>query len=137
MEAQRYTARKGDGGDHPRQDTTTLITGTRRAAAGSRGINEHPLRRTNPVPKEASNVWMSSIVSEKILLPLHRIGFQPEDVNQEKINIYLPTVDYFKAKYQIENIEVIGLLIGARGVIPKFFESFRKTFELLQTLLTS
>ncbi|KAJ4438047.1 hypothetical protein ANN_13986 [Periplaneta americana] len=30
---------------------------------------------------------------------------QPEDVNKEKINIYLPTVDYFKAKYQLENIE--------------------------------
>ncbi|KAJ4435327.1 hypothetical protein ANN_17937 [Periplaneta americana] len=59
---------------------------------------------------------------------------QPEDVSKEKINIYLPTVDYFKAKYQLEDIEVIGLLIGARGVIPKFFESFRKTFELPQTL---
>ncbi|KAJ4450375.1 hypothetical protein ANN_01796 [Periplaneta americana] len=59
---------------------------------------------------------------------------QPEDVNKEKINIYLPTVDYFKAKYQLEDIEVIGLLIGTRGVIPKFFESFRKTFELPQTL---
>ncbi|KAJ4438068.1 hypothetical protein ANN_14007 [Periplaneta americana] len=44
------------------------------------------------------------------------------------------TVDYFKAKYQVEDIEVIGLLIVARGVIPKFFESFRKTFELPQTL---
>ncbi|KAJ4427981.1 hypothetical protein ANN_23994 [Periplaneta americana] len=59
---------------------------------------------------------------------------QPEDVNKENINIYLPTVDYFKAKYQLEDIEVIGLLIGAHGVIPKFFESFRKTFELPQTL---
>ncbi|KAJ4441965.1 hypothetical protein ANN_11829 [Periplaneta americana] len=57
-------------------------------------------------------------------------------VNQEKINVYLPTVDYFKAKYQLQNIEVIGLLIGARGVIPKFFERFRKTFELPQTLTT-
>ncbi|KAJ4446798.1 hypothetical protein ANN_13496, partial [Periplaneta americana] len=59
---------------------------------------------------------------------------QPEDVNKEKINIYLPTVGYFKAKYQLEDIEMIGLLIGARGVIPKLFESFRKTFELPQTL---
>ncbi|KAJ4430144.1 hypothetical protein ANN_22354 [Periplaneta americana] len=59
---------------------------------------------------------------------------QPEDVNQENINIHLPTVDYFKAKYQLEDIEVTGLLIGARGVIPKFFERFRKTFELPQTL---
>ncbi|KAJ4450499.1 hypothetical protein ANN_01926 [Periplaneta americana] len=39
---------------------------------------------------------------------------QPEDANQEKINIYLLTVDYFKTKYQLEDIEVIGLLIGAR-----------------------
>ncbi|KAJ4441024.1 hypothetical protein ANN_10873, partial [Periplaneta americana] len=39
---------------------------------------------------------------------------QSEDVNKEKINIYLPTVDYFKAKYQLE--EVIGLLIGARDI---------------------
>ncbi|KAJ4445605.1 hypothetical protein ANN_12287 [Periplaneta americana] len=46
---------------------------------------------------------------------------QPEDVNKEKINIYLPTVDYFKAKYQLEDMKMIGLLIGARCVIPKFF----------------
>ncbi|KAJ4438369.1 hypothetical protein ANN_14311 [Periplaneta americana] len=31
---------------------------------------------------------------------------QPEDVNKEKINIYLPAVDYFKAKYQLEDIEL-------------------------------
>ncbi|KAJ4435410.1 hypothetical protein ANN_18025 [Periplaneta americana] len=29
---------------------------------------------------------------------------QPEDVNQEKINIYLPTVDYFKAKYSLKTL---------------------------------
>ncbi|KAJ4435449.1 hypothetical protein ANN_18064 [Periplaneta americana] len=57
-------------------------------------------------------------------------GNEPPGFLKAKINIYLPTVDYFKAKHQLENIEVIGLLIGARGVIPKFFESFRKAFEL-------
>ncbi|KAJ4443175.1 hypothetical protein ANN_04825 [Periplaneta americana] len=30
---------------------------------------------------------------------------QQEDVNQEEINIYLPTVDYFKVKYKLEIIE--------------------------------
>ncbi|KAJ4436385.1 hypothetical protein ANN_19017 [Periplaneta americana] len=35
---------------------------------------------------------------------------QPEDVNKEKINIYLPTVDYFKAKYQLEDIESLSTL---------------------------
>ncbi|KAJ4431594.1 hypothetical protein ANN_20193 [Periplaneta americana] len=81
--------------------------------------------------------WISTTKKGYIIDPTIRIetgSSQPEDVNKEKINIYLPTVDYFKVKYQLENIEVIGLLIGARGVIPKFFESFRKTFELPQTL---
>ncbi|KAJ4434480.1 hypothetical protein ANN_23042 [Periplaneta americana] len=59
---------------------------------------------------------------------------QAADIYDTKFDPMLPTVDYFKAKYQLEDIEVIGLLIGARGVIPKFFESFRKTFELPQTL---
>ncbi|PSN47181.1 hypothetical protein C0J52_14730 [Blattella germanica] len=32
-------------------------------------------------------------------------------------------------------MEVIGLLIGARGVIPKIFSSFLKQFGLPKTLL--
>ncbi|KAJ4442630.1 hypothetical protein ANN_04219 [Periplaneta americana] len=49
---------------------------------------------------------------------------QPEDVNQEKINIYLPTVDYFKAKYQLEdieepiNIEKVGVRLLSAFSVP-------------------
>ncbi|KAJ4426489.1 hypothetical protein ANN_27303 [Periplaneta americana] len=46
------------------------------------------------------------------------------------------TLAHVQAKYQLEDIEVIDLLIEARGVILKLFESFRKTFELPQTLTT-
>ncbi|KAJ4449180.1 hypothetical protein ANN_00576 [Periplaneta americana] len=63
--------------------------------------------------------------------------------NKRRLLIYTQSVPFnfapiiifvWIAKYQLEDIEVIGLLIGARGVIPKLFESFRKTFELPQTL---
>ncbi|KAJ4428838.1 hypothetical protein ANN_25831 [Periplaneta americana] len=80
---------------------------------------------------EGANKCPGSLKAIKNNYPTKRIetgSSQPEDVNKEKINIYLPTVDYFKAKYQLEDIEVIGLPIGARGVIPNFYESFRKTF---------
>jgi len=38
-------------------------------------------------------------------------------------------------KYQLKQIEVIGLMIGARGTIPKFFEDFRKRFQLPKDLI--
>ena len=60
---------------------------------------------------------------------------QSEEVDQEKKIIYEPTIPYFKTKYDLNSLEVIGLLIGARGVIPKFFSNFLKQFDLPKTLL--
>ncbi|KAJ4435454.1 hypothetical protein ANN_18069 [Periplaneta americana] len=104
-----------------------------------RSLDGSRCRHGCPETETLADVQAYSQTTKKgyIIDPTIRIetgSSQPEDVNQEKFNIYLPTVDYFKAKYQLEDIEVIGLLIGARGVIPKFFERFRKTFELPQTL---
>ena len=59
---------------------------------------------------------------------------QPIEVNLEKINIYLPTIPYYKKKYKLQDIDVIGLMIGARGTITAFF--FRK-FCLQYNLGTS
>ncbi|KAJ4442032.1 hypothetical protein ANN_11896 [Periplaneta americana] len=105
------------------------------------GLRENPGKNLNQVTcpdRESNPGHLVSRTDALTVIPHHAMSnnrnSQPEDVNKEKINIYLPRVDYFKAKYQLEDIEVIGLLIGARGVIPKFFESFRKTFELPQTL---
>lgn len=49
---------------------------------------------------------------------------QPEEINYEKNQIYGPTIDYYKSKFKIKDIEIIGLLIGSRGTIPKFFSDF-------------
>ncbi|KAJ4443587.1 hypothetical protein ANN_05261 [Periplaneta americana] len=66
-----------------------------------------------------------------------RSAYQPEEVLQEKKDIYGPTIEYFKEKYHLKHIEVIGLFIGARGVIPKLFNNlmFRKQFDLPKSLI--
>ena len=55
---------------------------------------------------------------------------QPEEVDEEKKKIYEPTIRYFLNKCKLHQIEVIGLMIGARGTIPKFFVQFYKRFKL-------
>ncbi|KAJ4447114.1 hypothetical protein ANN_09114 [Periplaneta americana] len=40
---------------------------------------------------------------------------QPVEVDKEKNNICNPTIPYYLQKYQLEELEVIGLLVGARG----------------------
>ena len=51
-------------------------------------------------------------------------------MDEEKKRHYEPCVPYFQAKFKLNNIEVIGLLIGARGTITTFFENFRKQFKI-------
>ena len=60
---------------------------------------------------------------------------QPEEVDAEKRGIYEETVDFYKEKYNLEFIQVIGLLIGARGTIPKFFVDFCTTFGLTKEFI--
>ncbi|KAL1446313.1 hypothetical protein WDU94_005645 [Cyamophila willieti] len=55
-------------------------------------------------------------------------------VNEEKKSIYEPCIQYFRENYQIEDIEVMGLLVGARGAVTKFFEEFRRNFKLPKSL---
>ena len=45
---------------------------------------------------------------------------QPGEVHEEKCKIYEPTISYFQELYKVKHISVVGLLIGARGSIPKF-----------------
>ena len=49
---------------------------------------------------------------------------QPKEVDEEKKAIYEPTIEYYKQKYGLTAISVIGLMIGARGTIPKFLHKF-------------
>lgn len=38
---------------------------------------------------------------------------QLDEVNEEKINIYISTIPFYKDKYHLENIRVTRLMIGA------------------------
>ena len=51
------------------------------------------------------------------------------EVRKEKQDMYVSKVGYFKTKYKLKDIAVYVLLVGSRGVIPKFFKNFRKTFD--------
>lgn len=55
---------------------------------------------------------------------------QPTDVDKEKKDIYNPTRQFFMDKYKIDKVEVIGLFIGTRGTISKFFMDFAKKFSI-------
>ncbi|KAJ4431103.1 hypothetical protein ANN_19698 [Periplaneta americana] len=62
---------------------------------------------------------------------------QPVAVHEEKKTIYDPTIEFFRDYYHIQGqIEVFGLLIGARRTIPKFsvecFESFGIPLKFLK-----
>ncbi|KAJ4445364.1 hypothetical protein ANN_07169 [Periplaneta americana] len=56
---------------------------------------------------------------------------QPSEVNKEKQQIYEPTIPYFREKYQMDGTwEVHGLMIGARGTIPRSTVNTIKTFGI-------
>lgn len=55
---------------------------------------------------------------------------QPINVHNEKCLIYEPTIPYYKSKYNLTSIRIFGLLIGARGTIPKQFVEFCREFGL-------
>jgi uncharacterized alpha/beta hydrolase family protein len=59
---------------------------------------------------------------------------QPESVNLEKITKYTPAIMDLLEKYQLNEIEIIGLFVGARGTISNLFENFRKRFQLPKKL---
>jgi hypothetical protein len=59
---------------------------------------------------------------------------QAEEVNREKKAHYNPCIEYFKEKYKLDSIEVMGLLVGARGTIFRKFEEFRKRFLLPKSI---
>ena len=53
----------------------------------------------------------------------------------EKKLIYEPTIDFYKDKYHLESITITGLMVGARGTIPKFVSDYCKTFGLYKEIL--
>ena len=60
---------------------------------------------------------------------------QPEEVDTEKKIIYEPTVSHYKLKYNLDNISVHGLMVGARGTIPKHLFHLWDALQLNRTRL--
>ena len=60
---------------------------------------------------------------------------QAEAVDLEKESIYEPCIPYFKEKLGLNDIKVIGLYVGARGTITKFFMDFMKSFGIPAPLI--
>ena len=50
-------------------------------------------------------------------------------------NVYVPTIPYYKEKYGLVDIEVIGLMIGARGTITSFFKNFCGKFNIKEAVI--
>jgi hypothetical protein len=67
---------------------------------------------------------------------MENVSSQPEDVHKEKVKIYTPSIDFFKEKYNLKSIEIIGLFVGSRGTISNFLENFRIRFHLNKSLLS-
>ncbi|KAJ4428378.1 hypothetical protein ANN_24397 [Periplaneta americana] len=56
---------------------------------------------------------------------------QPHEVDSEKKRIYEPTVPFYKDKYSLSHIDVIDLMVGARGLFTKNdFQSDNGTYAV-------
>ena len=60
---------------------------------------------------------------------------QPHEVDSEKKRIYEPTIPFYKDKYSLSHIDVIGLMVGARGTIPSFFANKCKNLGLTHSIV--
>ncbi|KAJ4450711.1 hypothetical protein ANN_02141 [Periplaneta americana] len=60
---------------------------------------------------------------------------QPHEVDSEKKRIYEPTIPFYEDKYSLSHIDVIGLMVGARGTIPSFFANKCKNLGLTHSIV--
>jgi hypothetical protein len=60
---------------------------------------------------------------------------QPQEVHEEKRAINEKTVNYYSESYNISKFQVYGLMIGARGTIPKHTQEFWTKFKLENNIL--
>lgn len=56
-------------------------------------------------------------------------------MDQEKKAIYNGTEKFFEEKYGLDGVEVCGLLVGARGAIPKQLQNFCTRFRIHKDVL--
>ncbi|KAJ4445341.1 hypothetical protein ANN_07146 [Periplaneta americana] len=60
---------------------------------------------------------------------------QSYEVDSERKRIYEPTIPFYKDKYSLSHIDVIGLMVGAPGTIPSFFANKCKNLGLTHSIV--
>ncbi|PSN40445.1 hypothetical protein C0J52_22080 [Blattella germanica] len=89
-------------------------------------INDGSTRRIDMIAFQDTNKgW---IIDPTIRMESH--ADQPIEVHNEKCSIYNATISYYKNKYQLKDIVVLGLMVGARGTITSQFVQFCRQFNL-------
>ncbi|KAJ4432384.1 hypothetical protein ANN_21003 [Periplaneta americana] len=103
------------------------------------GRRGNPCRQTSVVEGGSNRCSRFSIVNpRKIKLVAMRFETdeeQPAEVDNEKKNIYNPTIPYYLKKYQLKELEVIGLLVGARGTATLFTKDVFKRFGIPTSII--
>lgn len=59
---------------------------------------------------------------------------QSADVHTEKTKIYAPTINFYKTKFNVNSIDIIGLFLGSRGTLTKRYIEFWSKFQLPRSL---
>ncbi|KAJ4429418.1 hypothetical protein ANN_21587 [Periplaneta americana] len=100
--------------------------------AGLNNFKEKLFRGRVSIPEPYTGAFKESTTSGFRIDPTVRFETneeQPAKVDKEKKNIYNPTIPYYLQKYQLEELEVIGLLVGATGFLVILEEQRLRVFE--------
>ena len=77
-------------------------------------------------PPEMAISWIQLSVSKQARIKLKK---------WTKRNNQFMSLPDIQARCKLKNIEVIGLLVGARGTIPKFFSEICKKFKIEKSVV--
>ncbi|KAJ4437545.1 hypothetical protein ANN_17690 [Periplaneta americana] len=79
------------------------------------------------------STWSGFIIDSNVRFKTNEE--QPAEVDKEKKNIHNLTIPYYLQKYQLKELEVIGLLFGARGTATLFMKDVFKRLGIPTSII--
>ncbi|KAJ4446821.1 hypothetical protein ANN_13519 [Periplaneta americana] len=98
-----------------------LVTSDAQGKTGGRAATLMFPAKHRCVPTPTARVAPSAPQTELRTDRFETHADQPHEVDSEKKRISEPSIPFYKDKYSLSYIDVIGLMVGARGTIPSFF----------------